>query len=261
MQNRSTHGPLILAALAIAASLPILEAHADEHDEWDITLGVGAASIPKYPGSDEQKARLLPVVSVRYGRFFVGGDSDGVGVNLIEDEHWRAGVIASFGAFKPRKESDDLRLHGLGDIDSTPRLGSFVSYTQSWLTASAAVSSDVGGNRQGTLATLSLAARWQATPQLLLTAGPSITWANGQYMQTFFGIDEEQALHSGLPQYRPGGGVANIGLRVGANYRFNQHWGFGVSASTAQLQGDAKDSPITQDKTQSTIVAFAAYHF
>jgi outer membrane protein len=270
------HPPKHLAILAmtpLAFTLCAANAHADQEEDkpardWDISVGAGVASMPKYPGSDSQKTRALPLISVQYGRFFLGGDTagtgagaGGLGVNLYEDAHWRFGAVASFGAFKARKEADDPRLRGLGDIDSTARAGGFASYTQGWLTASASVSTDIGGNHQGTLANFGLTARYRPTDQLTLSAGPNLIWSSGSYMQTFFGIDEEQSLRSGRAQYTAGAGVSSIGFGVGANYRFDRHWSLGVRASTAQLQGDAKDSPITQDKTQNTIAVFAAYHF
>ena len=267
---------LILALLPLAfAVFPGKAAAADENaeksaarkpnDGWDITIGAGAVSLPEYPGSDEQKTRALPVINIRYGRFFLGGDSGsgggGIGVNLYEDEHWRLGAMVSAGAFKVRKESDDTRLRGLGDIDGTTRVGAFARYTLGWLSARASVSRDVGDNGQGTLAELGLNANWAVSRQLVLSAGPSVTWANGEYMQTFFGIDALQSEHSGRPQYRAGGGVSSVGFGVNARYRFDEHWGLGAFASTSQLQGDAKDSPITQDKTQNVVGVFATYHF
>ncbi|WP_018974387.1 MipA/OmpV family protein [Rudaea cellulosilytica] len=271
---------LILALLPLAfAVFPGKAAAADENaeksatrkpnDGWDITIGAGAVSLPEYPGSDEQKTRALPMINIRYGRFFLGGDGSaggggpggGLGVYLYEDEHWRVGAMVSAGAFKARKEADDARLRGLGDIDGTARVGAFARYTQGWLSARLSVSSDVGDNRQGTLAELGLNANWVVSRQLVLSAGPSVTWANGEYMQTFFGIDALQSERSGRPQYRAGGGVSSIGFGASARYRFDEHWGLGAFASTSQLQGDAKDSPITQDKTQNVVGVFATYHF
>jgi len=52
-----------------------------------------------------------------------------------------------------------------------------------------------------------------------------------------------------------------VGLQLGANYRLGERWSIGVTATSAQLQGDAKKSPITVDKTQNSIGVFAAYHF
>lgn len=271
MQQRKPIFRSVLAASAAASVIFASAAQADENSDqsskgWDITVGAGAASMPKYPGSDQQRTRALPYVNISYGRYFFGGESTagvgGIGAYLYQDAHWRIGAAVSpGGGFKERKESDDPRLRGLGNIDATTRVGGFASYTLDWLTASASLSTDVGGNRQGTVATLGVTARWQPIDRLTVNAGPSVTWSNSEYMQTFFGIDALQALRSGRPQYRAGGGVSSVGLSASAHYRLNDHWGVGAFVSASRLQGDAKDSPITQDKAQNVFGAFSTYHF
>ena len=274
MHNRLPHRLILVLApcvFALFSGAAAADENADEsaarkpQDGWDITLGAGVASLPKYPGADEQKTRALPMVSVRYGRFFLGGDpgsgGGGIGVNLYRDDHWQIGTMVSLGAYKVREESDDARLRGLGDIDGTTRLGAFAKYTQGWLSARVSVATDVADNRQGTTAELGVSANWAVSRRLVLSAGPSVTWSDSEHMQTFFGIDALQSQRSGRPQYRAGGGVSSIGFGASARYRFDEHWGLGAFASTAQLQGDAKDSPITQDKTQNVFGVFATYHF
>jgi len=264
----STHR-FILASFALGFALCAVAAYADQPESgWDVTLGGGVASLPTYPGSNGQTTRALPLVNVTYGRFFLGGDTGGtgagagaLGINLYQDEHWRVGAIASVGLISERKESDDSRLRGLGDIDATPRVGGFASYSLGWLTAAGSVTSDVGGNREGTVAKFGVTARYQPTASLILNAGPSVTWGDGRYMQTFFGVDDAQSLASGLPRYTAKSGVSSVGVGVGANYRFDRKWSLGIRASTGRLQSDARNGPITQDTTQNTVALFAAYHF
>jgi outer membrane protein len=262
MLRRPTFHRASIVAAAFLAGGSANAARADSPDRGDLAIGAGAISMPEYPGSDEQKTRLLPVVNAKYGRFLIGGEMQGIGVNLIERDDWRAGVFASFDLSEIRKESDDReRLRGLGDVDGTTRVGAFASYTWGWLTATGRIGTDAGGNELGTVATLGLSARWNPAPRLTLTAGPQLTWASEEYMQTVFGVGPIQASRSGLPRYEAGGGVSSVGLRLGAHYRAGEHWGIGVTATTAQLQGDAKDSPVIRDETQNSIGVFATYHF
>ena len=51
--------------------------------------------------------------------------------------------------FVSRKESDDPRLHGLGNVDAGPKLKVFADYSVSLLTGSVALYQDIGGNGQG----------------------------------------------------------------------------------------------------------------
>jgi len=261
MLHSSSYRRFLTAAAAVLVASSTEHALADSSDHWDLTVGAGVMSVPEYPGGDTQKTLFLPVVSAKYGRFVAGGETQGLGFNVVENEHWRVAVLASFDLSKIRDETDEPRLRGLGDIDGTARVGALASYTWDWLTATARVSTDAGDNQLGTVASVGLSARWHPTSQLTLSAGPQVTWANGEYMQTVFGVDGIQSLRSGLPQYVVGSGVASVGLQLGANYRLGERWSIGVTATSARLQGDAKKSPITVDKTQNSIGVFAAYHF
>jgi outer membrane protein len=190
---------------------------ADESEVWRVAVGAGVANLPKYPGSGATQTRPLPLVSVRYGRFFIGGvpgagTPAGLGVYLHENEHWSIGLAVGGDVIKPRKESDDVRLRGLGDISSTARGGVFGSYTLDWFTLRGSVLSDLGGNHAGTLASLDAEARYSPTNQLTLSAGPGLAWANTEYMQAFFGVNAAQAAHSSFAEYSPKSGIALVRL-------------------------------------------------
>lgn len=235
-------------------------------DRWQVTVGGGIARTPKYPGSDEHRIRALPLVGVSYGRFFAGGEpgapgGPGVGLNLLRDSAWRAGIALTGGFGKARKESDDPRLQGLGDIDRTVRAVAFGAYTREWLTARASVSTDIANKDQGTLVLLDLQGRYRATERLTLSAGPGLTWADSEYVQTFFGIDAAQSARSGRPVYEASGGLHAVRVAAGANYRIDRNWSVAGRLSVSRLRGDAAGSPITQDTTQYTTAIFAAYRF
>jgi len=241
---------------------------ADEssHSAWQFTAGLGAMAMPRFPGSDRTRYLALPVFNVSYGRFFFGdapgsGSGGGLGVNLYRDSHWRFGTSISGDFIKPRKESDDPRLHGLGDISGTARASLFAAYTQDWATLRTNVSSDIAGHGEGTLVGVDLEGRYHPTERVTLSAGPGFTWANGQYTRTFFGVSAAQSAASGLPQFEPGGGVDSIRFLLGANYRLTTDWNLGARTSLSRLRGDAVNSPIVEARNQNTYALYAAYHF
>jgi outer membrane protein len=119
----------------------------------------------------------------------------------------------------------------------------------------------VSGKDQGTLAFLDLAARYRASGQLTLSAGPGITWADDSYMQTFFGVTPEQAARSRLPAYEAQGGVHMVRFAVGAAYRIDSQWSLAARLGTGRLAGDAERSPITRDRDQRLVALFASYRF
>ena len=81
-------------------------------------IGAAVASVPEFPGSDQQKTRAVPIFSASYGRYFLGpvpgGGPLGIGATLYEAGGLRLGAALSTDIGKLREESDDPRLAGLG---------------------------------------------------------------------------------------------------------------------------------------------------
>ncbi len=235
-------------------------------DAWHFTAGFGLASGPRYPGSDETRTRALPVLGASYGRWFIGGLPGagvpaGLGVVLVQDEHWRLGLGLGGNFVKPRQESDSPALQGLGDIKATALGSVFASWREGWFEARGNVQTDVGGQHEGTRASLDLDVRFSPLPGLMVSAGPGLTWADRQYTQAFFGINAAQSAASGRPVYTPGSGIESVRLGLGASYSLGAQWSVGTRLSLVQLRGDAAASPITQKKAQDHIAVFAAYRF
>jgi MipA family protein len=249
------------ACLAVAAHAPAQE----QKPTWRVSLGAGLDYVPKFPGSDSHKVLPLPFIAASYGRFFFGAfpgaaSIAGIGVNLYQDQHWRFGAALSAGLAE-RKESDDPRLQGLGDVRRTASAGVTLAYTQSSYTLGASVLSDILNRGQGTLASLNALGRYRASDRLTFFGGPGLTWADGRYTETFFGVNAQQSAASGLPEFgtRPGFNSARLGL--GAGYRLGERWSTLAFASLSTLLGDAVNSPITESRSQYFLGVAIFYRF
>lgn len=249
---------------------PAEGSNAQSHEEgdaklWRVTVGGGVVSMPRFPGSDSHKVSVLPRVGASYGRFFIGGEPGagslaGLGVNLYRDARWRFSAAVSAGLAR-RREIEDPRLSGLGDVKRTVSGGLAVSYSRGWLRARATVASDVAGNKHGTLARLDLSGRYRPNDRWTFSAGPGLTWANARYMQTFYGVDATQSARSGLPGFDARGGLERLRFSAGADYDLNRHWGLGASGWVATLQTDAAASPIVEGARGRFVGAFITYRF
>jgi outer membrane protein len=252
--------------LAWCATATQADEKAKESGPWQVTLGAGVLNKPEYPGSKDYETRALPLISVRYKRVFLGGapgsgSPGGLGVYLYDGESLKLGAVASPDTNDPREESDDVRLRGLGDIDSTTRAGLFTSYRIGWLTLSANAMTDIGDKQQGTIANVDAQVTYSPFPKLMLSAGPGVTWSDEEYMQTFFGISGDQAARSAFAQFTPESGVSAVRVSFSARYLLSSHWFLGTQITAAQLQGDAADSPITADENQNLYAVFFGYRF
>lgn len=242
------------------------DANVAQPNAWHFTVGGGMVVMPKFPGASGSKVEGVPLLGASYGRYFIGSNPDAgallsLGAYLYRNSNWRVGLAVTYDFIEPRQESDDPRLHGLGDVQRTAHAELFVVYTYAWVSARGSVLTDIAGKDRGTVATFDVMARYQPIPQLTLTAGPGLTWASSEYNQTYFGIDAEQSARSGLAAFSPGSGVNNLSFSVGANYRLAARWNIGASITAAWLRGDSGDSPIVEKKNQMTYALFASYLF
>jgi MipA family protein len=234
-------------------------------DKWKFIVGGGVVNGPRYPGSRYDFTRGLPLVSISYGRFFLGavpggGTPAGAGAYLLHTEHWAIGVDVGGDTRKPRRATDDPILRGWGDIPGTARAGVFASYTKEWLSVRGSIS-DAVAHHEGVLASLAVEAKYHATQRLTLSIGPEVTWANNQYSQTFFGITAAQSEIAGIAPYRAKSGIDTVAGSAGATYMLTDHWSLGAHVSYGKLQGDAANSPVTTDKTQRMFGGFVMYRF
>jgi MipA family protein len=233
-------------------------------DKWKFQVGAGVINGARYPGSRYDYTRGLPLISISYDRYFIGGAPGsgapaGIGAYLLHTEHWAVGLDVGGDARKPRRASDDPVLRGWGDIPGTARGGMFASFNTDWLSVRGSVS--VGGHNEGVLASLGVEAKYHATQRLTLTIGPEVTWVNNQYAMTFFGIDAAQSEIAGIAPYRARSGINSLGGSAGASYILTDHWSLAAHVSYGRLQGDAANSPVTTDKTQRVYGAFVMYRF
>jgi len=234
--------------------------------QWRYTVGAGVVSLPTFPGADDQRTEVVPVLAANRGRFFIGANPDtasllSLGAYLVQDAHWRMGLAATYDVVAPREESDDAHLRGLGDLDRTTHAELFGVYVAGWASLRGSLVSDIGGNSRGTYATLEAMGAFPLNPQWVLVAGPGLSWGNDQYMRAYYGVSAAQSADSGLPAYNAGSGLYNARFSLGANYRPRPGWNIGANLALAWLQSDANDSPVSQDNQQLTATLLVSRSF
>jgi outer membrane protein len=226
------------------------------------SLGLGLGYAAAYPGSDTNKSRVLPLVKLEYGRFFIGGEdagAPGIGFRFVDTTSWKAGIVYAHDLTTPRKESDSARLDGMGDIGKTNRVGLFASYQYRDFTLGSRLVRS--GDDQGTRIDIFGKTRFDTGSGLRLTAGPTATWANREYNQTYFGVDADQSARSGLAQYHPSSGLTSVAMEFGASYPLGHDWLFGSRLTLGRLMGDAAQSPLTEQSRLVSVSFFSLYHF
>ncbi|MDZ4262946.1 MAG: MipA/OmpV family protein [Pseudomonadota bacterium] len=221
------------------------------------SLGIGAAYVPRYEGSDQHRWRALPLIDIRRGRFFLG--IGGMGVDLSANEGTQFGPRIGYRV--GRKESYSTHRQGLGTIHSGAEAGLFLRKQIGAMFIRGNISSAVGNAAKGITAQLGSGYHMRIGTDNHLIVDASLNWADGNYTATYFGVTTQQALASGLNSYDAGAGIKSYGVGLNWTHSFAAGWFSNMGIRASRLVGDAADSPIVETKTQLMSTAAAGYRF
>jgi outer membrane protein len=207
--------------------------------DWFLRVGAIGGYGPEYLGADDYKAGFAPTARIVWRETLFLKDRK-AGINLYQSEHLALGV---FGRYTGGRKDKHSGLAGLGDIDRTITAGGFVNLIYKGVRFKSEIRHDVLDGKQGTLVQFAAGSRipWNR-PLLAVYLGS--TWADSTYMSTFFGVNADQSLRSGLDRYRAGAGFRDVSLTASSGYRFGRHWQIGAQVQYLRLLGNAADSPI-----------------
>lgn len=228
----------------------------DRDRKWAVSIGLTGGVAPEYEGSDDYEGGVGPNLSASWrDTIFYKGKT--LGVNLVRQKNLKAGPIVAWTS--GRDEDDHDNLEGLGDVDSSVEAGGFISYRKKPLRFRAEVRQDVGSGHEGALVELKAGTSLPfEKPRVVVELGT--TWASDDYMESFFGIDEEQSINSGYKKYDAESGIKDVNITVSAGYKITSRWRIGATVGYKRLVGDAADSPIVDDKNQMFAGFGLSYH-
>lgn len=238
-------------------------------DEWAITgVKVGGILViqPKYEGSKEYEVVGFPYLLPQFGDgggggFFSRIDARGVDdvrFNLIDRNGFVAGPLAgySFG----REESDGDRLDGLGDIDGGVVLGGFVGYRLGPVLFDVSYHQFLDDS-EGYQIRFGAEVERRISERAVLTVGVGATYADDNYMQTYFGVTDSQAVRSGLDASDADAGFKDVNVHVGIKADLDDRWSARATVQYSHLIGDAGDSPVVESDNQFTGLVGLSYKF
>jgi outer membrane scaffolding protein for murein synthesis (MipA/OmpV family) len=229
--------------------------------EWRVVLGAAAEARPLYDGAAVSRVLGGPVINIRYRDIAFVSVGEGIGVNLLRGENYRAGIQVGYDLGR-RVSDDSVHLRGLGDIKRAPTVEAFASYAISKefpLVMRGDVRQYVGG-ADGMVADVGVYMPLPgSSKKLIMFAGPSITYADHRYLQKEFGVTPAQSLASGYPIYDPHAGTNAVGFGFSATRFLTDHWLINLDAAANHLLGSARESPITQRTVQRVLTLSFGY--
>jgi len=220
------------------------------------TVGAGVAVRPHFLGSDGYQGDPAPLIDVQLGRFFAKS-GEGIGLNAIETKTFRAGVTVNWMQGYDAEDAPD----GLNEVKDALGARVFASVRFKAAVATIAGTKAVTESERGLLINASLAYPIRVTKRLAIVPSVGATWADDDYMVSYFGVDPSEAALSRFDPYRPESGFRDLSFRLAASYLISDKITAVAFAGVTHLLGDAADSPFVERQTQPLGLVGLTYTF
>ena len=228
---------------------------------WTMTVGVAPVFGMAWQGSKDTALSIFPDLRVNYKDTLFLSVQDGLGWNAVNQDGWKAGPIvrARFGRneddggspFLIAGGSDALR--GMGDVDIAGEAGGFVEKRlgakKQWRLR-AEVRQGFGGH-EGVVGDV-LAQYSGRSGKVIYAVGPRATFASGDFMRTYYGVDGAQAARTGLAVSRPDGGLVSYGMGASLIRPLDRKRAVAVFAGVDRLGGEPAGSSLIRERGQRT---------
>ncbi|MGL4728565.1 MAG: MipA/OmpV family protein, partial [Bosea sp. (in: a-proteobacteria)] len=230
-QTRPSPGQRLQPSTGAAPGGPITDSGG-----WIVTLRANAVSGPKFPGSSDLGFIAYPTGSIRRvgstQRF--SAPDDGLNFALYENGFLRAGVVARYQA--GRYTAADSRLAGIRDAKWAIEPGAFAEIWAIPDTVRARFEIRRGFHgHEGVVGNFGLDLV-QRFGQWTFSAGPRVSFADADYMKSYFGVTaQDAAWNRRVTAYKPDGGIKGYGAAGAITYKFNDSWSLTTYASYERL--------------------------
>ncbi|MGN7159059.1 MipA/OmpV family protein [Sphingomonas sp. SAFR-052] len=240
-----------------ASSLPNTDTGADFY-----VVGLGAAVLPDYEGSDDYSFSPVPAATGRVSGFNFLLAGNRISVDLIPDGigptwDFQAGPIAVVNLNRnTTKGIDDAQVRALGTVDTAIELGGYVGIGKTGvvtsqfdrLSASLSYRKDVGGGHKSTVLAPTINYVTPLSTRAIAGVIVSAERVGEGYADSYFSITPAQSLASGLPVYNARGGWKNwtLGVLGGRSISGDLRSGWQLFGTVVyrKLLNDFADSPI-----------------
>ena len=236
--KRHLIGWMILVAASSAVT-------AQENRDIRVRAGLGAQVRPDYYGADKTVVTSLFDIDIARGDnlFKFEAPDDHLAIAVINKDGLSIGPAANIAS--SRKDSDVGA--PLGKVKTTIEAGAFAQYQ--WgesIRLRAEVLKGIGGHK-GLVGALGADKVWRDGDRYVFSVGPRLLVSDGRYQRAYFGVTPVAAVATGLPAYRPGGGIHGAALASGLSYQFSPRIGAFGFARYERLLGDAARSPVVRE--------------
>lgn len=205
-------------------SLMIAGALQSQAEEITGYIAVGGMYAPDYEGSSTNEFSAIGAGRIQYGPYYINSNELGFNANFSPLNSFEFGL----STYSRQSRNDDVgndAVSRLREIDATVEMGAFFRVKTNGLLQPPDELSfevdalwDVSSTHDGMVVRISSSYDFSPTQRLRLGSRLIAVWASDEFNETYFNIDTDNALRSGLMEYDAEGGLKNVNLVFSANY-------------------------------------------
>ena len=231
-------------------------------------VGLGVATVPTYEGSPNRRTLAVPDLTLSYrsrdwGTVEFG--QRGLFWNAVEAGRFRFALVAQFDLGRKDKDPSalnptpgDKRLAGMGNVQASTEAGVGIGYGPLMVVARQSLSER---GAKGAQVDMTVEMPWSLSDRLNVRLALGATWADRDYMQTYFGVTADQARATSFSVYTPKSGCRKVEASVGAEYALASTWKLQANVGFSRLGDDAAASPLVGRRNGASAALAMAYAF
>ena len=250
-----------LAAVAVIALLAAGAARAQStsmmmpEGSKDLYMGVVVADVATSEGSAARQLVAVPTASGLWSNG-VFARLGAVGWDATDDPTMDYGPLVTYGIRS--KRSDDAAHESRWDVQG----GEFWNFM---FTREIQFGSQLlyggGADNQGLQLRLGADVSYRLGSHDTLTLSPGITFADGSFMRSTYGITAHRAQVDGLPAYDAKAGARDVHLDIDWNSELTTKFTLDAGVSLSRLVAGAGHSPLIAERGDAQLFAALTYHF
>lgn len=260
----------VLAATFLALCPPVQAQSVSPEPTYGFSgrIGLGVATVPTYEGSPNRRTLAGPELTLSYRSRDWGTvelSQRGLIWNAVEAGRFRFALVAQFDPGRKDRDTStlnptpgDKRLAGMGNVQASTEAGVGVGYGPVMVVARQSLSER---GPKGAQVDMTVEIPWSLSDRLGLRFALGATWADRDYMQTYFGVTAAQAQATSFSVYTPKSGCRKVDASVGAEYAIASSWKLQANVGFTRLGDDAAASPLVGRRNGASAALAMAYEF
>ena len=228
-----------------------------------ISVGLGAAVVPDYEGSEDYQVVPVPFLTVKFkNHMSIDWVANKARANLIPSSTWKAGPVLQY--IRERDDVDSDKVDDLEDVDASLMVGGFLGFEINNWNAGVEAMADVADGNDGATIRIKGGYKIPIAQTWSISIDAFTTWADDDYMDAYFDVDARDSARSGLNTFDADSGFKDVGGILSVSYSPWNHWSIMGVGAYKRLLDDAEDSPVTDDEGDENQFfggALVIYHF